>query len=62
MLAYSRSLVHFGSFLTFGKIISPYTTKEYPYDRKSFQEIMEVHLDVTIMIFLANFCSYREQI
>ena len=51
MLDCSKSLVHLGSILTLGKLLSPDTTKENPYDRKSVQEIMEVHLGIAIKNF-----------
>ena len=50
MLDCSKSLDHLGSLLTFGKLISPFTTKEYPYDRRCVQEILEDDLCVAIMI------------
>ena len=51
MLDCSKSLVHLGSILTLGKLLSPYTTKENPYDRKSVQEIMGVHLGIATKFF-----------
>ena len=59
MLDCSKSLVHLGSILTLGKLLSPYTTKENRYDRKSVQEIMEVHLVIEIKNFLVEFSLHR---